>query len=255
MEKILGILGILILLFEVYRRLRRKWVQHILEQKKKAKGTRKPAVMRPKSEQDCRFWMEEKGNQTKTRRVMPVAWSERKGRGGRRKGVSTEGYFCSNKGCEYYGVTDERIHALVGDGSHGKHEEIRDLRCQACGKKFTVRKDTILYRLKTHSEMVERILWLIGLGVDASALEEVFGVREITIRSWLWRSGMQGRKLHERFMVELEPIHVQLDELWVNAKSKGQDLWLWAVTDAKTKIVPDPQGCRLEVGRRRWRFE
>jgi transposase-like protein len=93
--------------------------------------------------------------------------------------------------------------------------------------------------------MVGRILWLIGLGVDASALEEVFGVREITIRSWLWRGGKQGRKLHERFMVELELIHIQLDELWVNAKSKGHDLWLWAATDAKTKIVPDPQGCRL----------
>jgi hypothetical protein len=27
------------------------------------------------------------------------------------------------------------------------------------------------------------------------------------------RSGMQGKKLHERFMLELELIHVQLDEL------------------------------------------
>jgi hypothetical protein len=44
-------------------------------------------VMRPKSEQDCRLWVEEKGDPTKARRAMPVAWSERKGRGGRRKGV------------------------------------------------------------------------------------------------------------------------------------------------------------------------
>ncbi|MDR3577972.1 MAG: hypothetical protein P4L50_29255 [Anaerolineaceae bacterium] len=70
-----------------------------------------------------------------------------------------------------------------------------------------------MYRLKTPTEMVERILWLLGPGVDASALEEVFGVCEITIRSWLCRSGMQGRKLHEQFMVELELVHVQLDEL------------------------------------------
>jgi len=166
-----------------------------------------------------------------------VAWSERKRRGGRRKRFSTDGYFCSNKGCEYYGIRDERIHALVRDGSHGKHEVIRDLKCQACGKKFTIRKHTILYRLKTHSGMVEKILWLLAVWVDGSALEEVFGVREITIRAWLCRSGMQGRKLHDRVMEELELIHVQLDELWGNVKSKGRELWLWTASDAMTKIL------------------
>jgi transposase-like protein len=78
----------------------------------------------------------------------------------------------------------------VGYGTHGTQEVIHDLKCQACGKKFTARRNTILYRLKGHSEMVEKILWLLALGVDASALEEVFGVREMTIRTWLCRSGM-----------------------------------------------------------------
>ena len=71
------------------------------------------------------------------------------------------------------------------------------------------RRNTVLYRLKTASDVVVKILWLLSLGVDASALEEVFGVREITIRTWLCRIGMQGRKLHERFMTELELVHVQ----------------------------------------------
>jgi IS1 family transposase len=130
------------------------------------------------------------------------------------------------------------VHALVWDGRHGKYEAIRDLKCQACGKKFTIRKNTVLYRLKTHSELVEKIMWLLALGVDASALEEVFDVRENPIRTWLCRGGMQGRKLHERFMVELELIHVQLDELWGKVKSAGQEVWLWAVTDVKSKLVP-----------------
>ena len=115
---------------------------------------------------------------------------------------------------------------------------IRDFKCQACGKKFTVRRNTILYRLKSHSDLVEKILWLLALGVNASALEEVFGVREITIRTWLCRSGMQGKKLHECFMAELQPVHVQLDELWANVKDRGQDMWLWIASDAKTKIIP-----------------
>jgi hypothetical protein len=40
----------------------------------------------------------------------------------------------------------------------------------------------------------------------------VFGVREITIRTWLCRSGMQEKKLHEQFLAELELVYVQLDE-------------------------------------------
>ena len=237
MKNLLVILGILVLLFEIYRLLRRYWIRRILEKKKKAKRPRKPPVMRPKSERDCPFCMQEKGKRVSPRQEKPVAWSKRKGRGGPKKKISTEGYFCSNVGCEYYGITEESIHALVGYGRHGKHEEIQDYKCQACGKKFTIRKNTVLYRLKTHSGMVEKVLWLLALGVDASALEEVFGVREITIRTWLCRSGMQGRKLHERFMVELDLIHVQLDELWANVKYSGQDLWLWVASDVKTKMV------------------
>jgi len=138
------------------------------------------------------------------KREMPVSWQLRKGRGGPKKKIRTEEYFYPNKGCEYYGITEEAIHALVGYGRHGSQEVIQDYKCQACGKKFTARRNTILYRLKSHSERIEKILWLLALGVDASALEEVFGVREITIRTWLCRSGMQGKKLHERFLAELE---------------------------------------------------
>jgi len=79
---------------------------------------------------------------------------------------------------------------------------------------------------------------LLALGVDASALEEVFGIREITIRTWLCRSGMQGKKLHERFMLELVLIHVQLDELWANVKHSTQDMWVWTACDVTTKIIP-----------------
>jgi hypothetical protein len=63
-------------------------------------------------------------------------------------------------------------------------------------------------------------------------------VPEITIRTWLCRSGLQGKKLYERFMLELDLIHVQLDELWANVKHSMQDMLVWVVSDATTKIVP-----------------
>jgi hypothetical protein len=187
---------------------------------------------------------EDKRKQKTLEGEVAIPWRLKKGKGGPKKKVSTSGYFCPNVSCENYAITDERTHALVGYGTHGTHEEIRDFKCQACGKKFTARRNTILYRLKSHSALIEKILWLLALGVDASALEEVFGVREVTIRTWLCRSGMQGRKLHERFLAELKLVHMQLDEAFGKAKGKakvkngGQDMWLWVAHDASTKLIP-----------------
>ncbi len=39
-------------------------------------------------------------------------------------------------------------------------------------------------------------------------------------------------------MLELDLIHVQLDELWANMKRSNQDMWVWVASDAITKIVP-----------------
>lgn len=195
-------------------------------------------VLKPKSERDCRFCQEEKGKWRIIKREPPEPWSMKKGRGGRKKQFPTAGFFCSNRSCDYYRITDEQIHTLVANGRHGTQEVIRDLKCQACGQKFLARRNTILYRSKSHSELIEKFLWLLALGVDVSALEEVFGVREITIRTWLCRSGMQGKKLHERFMAELELVYGQLDELWANVKDGSQDMRLWITSDIKTKLMP-----------------
>ena len=49
-KDLLGILGILIVLVEIYRLVRRYWLRQLLDKKKKEKRTRKPPVLRPKSE-------------------------------------------------------------------------------------------------------------------------------------------------------------------------------------------------------------
>ncbi len=177
---------------EIYRKLRQVWQQHLKIGKEEKQTTAKTAVLRPKSERDCRFCLEDKGRRNETKRETPISWQLRKGKGGPKKKVNTAGYFCSNDSCEYYGLTEEAIHALVGYGSHGLYEEIQDFKCQACKSKFTIRRNTILYRLKSHSELVEKILWLQALGVEGSALEEVYGVREVTIGAGCSEAGYRG---------------------------------------------------------------
>jgi len=54
---------------------------------------------------------------------------EKKSKKGRKKTVCTRHQFSSNPDCDYYLITDDKIHALVGYGKHGKYEDIQDLIC------------------------------------------------------------------------------------------------------------------------------
>jgi hypothetical protein len=59
------------------------------------------------------FLSREKGDHVEAKQEMPEPWQQRKERGGRMKKIETEGSFCRNISCEYYGITKELIHALV----------------------------------------------------------------------------------------------------------------------------------------------
>src|SRR5215831_10005683 len=85
-------------------------------------------------------------------------WREVKSQRGAPKRVNTEGYACPNQQCRYFSITDARVHALVGDGKHGRVEQIQTFRCQACRTTFSARRHTPLYRLKTPSHQVAMVL-------------------------------------------------------------------------------------------------
>ena len=214
---------IFLLLLELYHLSQYPWIRKLLisRSSRVKSSTPKPPQLKPKSDKDCpqcRDAISHGEPVPDTCTHVPTPWNIVKGKGGKKKTTRTQGYFCSNPAGAYYLITDETIHALVGDGSHGKYEDIQDLICQACHKKFTVRRHTVLYRLKTHSATVRLVLNLLALGTDISAIEEALNLRESTIRTWLCRSGEQGRKLHQRFLVNLDLVHVQFDELWANVK-------------------------------------
>ena len=110
-------------------------------------------------------------------------WSEVKSRRGAPKRIPTEGFACPNRQCAYFGNTDAHMHALVGDGKHGRAEQLQTFRCQACRTTFSARRDTPLYRLKTPSQQVAVVLSALAEGLDLSAAERVFGFRQATITS------------------------------------------------------------------------
>jgi IS1 family transposase len=138
----------------------------------------------------------------------------------------------------YYRVTDAQVHALVGDGVHGKAERIQTLRCQACHTTFSTRRDTPLYRLKTASHRVGEVLTAVAEGLDVSAAVRVFGHRQATITTWLTRAGEHSASLHDRWFRNLTLPHLQLDELRTRLRCRSHTLWLWVVIDPLSKIIP-----------------
>src|SRR6184192_2249845 len=114
---------------------------------------------------------------------------------------------------------------LFGDGTHGHAERIQTFRCQACRTTFTARYHTPLYRLKTPSHQIAVVLAGLAEGLDPSAAERIFGYRQATITTWLTRAGKHAQTLHERFFSNLQPPHLQLDELRIRLRCARQVLW------------------------------
>ena len=155
------ILILLVLLLELPR-LKTLW-KSLTKKRPTAKSTT-PRSLKAKSEEDCPYCQAGHAETTPPPETSLIPYSQTKGKGGRKKQICTQNYFCSNPRCYYYQVTDERVQALIGYGSDGTYERIPDLFCQACESKFTIRKYTLLYRLKTHSKIIFMAMSLLVLG-------------------------------------------------------------------------------------------
>jgi hypothetical protein len=138
-------------------------------------AAKRPRPLKPKTGAACPHCQVEQGAVVDegSAAAQPRPWREGQSRRGRKKASVTEGYAGDNAQCPYSGITDPAVHALVADGHHGKYGSIQDLKCQACGHKFTVRRHTVLYRLKTHSARVAEALTFLAEGVAVSVLERV----------------------------------------------------------------------------------
>ena len=165
-------------------------------------------------------------------------WSEVKGRRGAPKRLATAGHACPSPACPYYGIADERVHALVGYGHHGATDRIQDFRCQACGTKVSARHGTALAGLKTPPARVGEVLSALAEGLDVAAAVRVFGHGEGTIARWQVRAARQAARLHDRLFRGLHLPYVQLDEIRTRLRSRRAVLWLWIALDPVTKLVP-----------------
>jgi transposase-like protein len=197
-------------------------------------------LLRPRTPHACPACRQQAGSLPLAAHADPPIqpWRERKSRRGAPKRIATEGFGCPNRHCVYYRVTDAQIHAVVGDGKHGKRERIQTFRCQACGMTFSARRHTPLYRLKIPAQRVGEVLTALAEGLDISAAVRVFGHCHPTITAWVTRAGEHSALLHDRWFQNLHLPHLQLDELRTRLRSRAQALWLWVALDPLTTVIP-----------------
>jgi transposase-like protein len=162
------------------------------------------------------------------------AWPQRKSRRGKPKHVCTAGHACSNPLCDYWGNTDPKFHALVGNGVWNG---IQQFRCQACKTRFTSRWGTALYHLHATAREVGLVLLVVvNLGLSLADLQRVFGVSDATLRLWLARA--HAEKVQAHFFRNLPTGQLQFDELYTTLRDKSHDHWVWVAFDPQTKLIP-----------------
>ena len=86
-------------------------------------------LLKPRTPVDCPACRKQRLDQTATAlsRLPVTPWREHKSRRGAMGRIATQGFACPNHMCKYYRVTDAQVHALVGNGTHGKCESIVNL--------------------------------------------------------------------------------------------------------------------------------
>jgi hypothetical protein len=144
-----------------------------------------PRPLKPRTPNDCpvcgRPHPKPFGGHVRKPGVLPGC--ERKSPRAKRKTICTAGYACPRPDCDYFGNTDSTFHALVGDGRRGA-DGIQWLGCQACGKRFSSRRGTALYRLRTPTAQVAQVLLAVNLGLTIADTALLFqhsrGLRQLT---------------------------------------------------------------------------
>ncbi len=219
--------------------LRYTWQQRHAQEAAAAKQGTGWRLLRPRTPDDCPVCCQQTAATSPSHACRPVRpWHEVKSRRGAPKRIATAGFACPNRQCAYYQISDAQVHALVGDGTHGKGTRIQTFRCQACGATFSARRHTPLYRLTPPAQRVGEVLTALAEGLDIAAAGRVFGHSEGTLRRWVSRAGSHSATLHAHWFRGLCLPHLQLDELRTRLRRRTHTLWLWLAVDPLTKLIP-----------------
>jgi hypothetical protein len=131
-------------------------------------------------------------------------------------------FACPNTTCQAYGQRGGDN--LRPHGWSSKAKGIRCLRCTACGKSFSQRSGTPLFRTQLPPDKVLQIAEHLVEGTGMRATSRLCRVSLNTVLRLARRAGDHAQHFHDQ-MVQHVPVHqVQADEAWSFVGKKRQAL-------------------------------
>ena len=131
-------------------------------------------------------------------------------------------FACPNEDCELCG---QRGQGNIGPhGWSSKDRGIRCLRCKKCGKNFSERYGTALYRLHLPDEKVASIVEHVTEGTGMRATGRLCGVPLNTVLRIAARAGEHAEAFHDAHVQDVAVNQLQADEAWSFVGKKREAL-------------------------------
>lgn len=142
--------------------------------------------------------------------------------------MNPQSQFCPNSACPARGQVGQDnivVHSRKG----------QRYTCKQCGKTFSARTGTAVYRVHKPLAMVVQVLTLLAYGCPVQAIVMAFGLDERTVSSWHQRAGQHGERMHEYLVqVPRDLGQVQADELRV--KTQRGIVWVAMALQVSTRL-------------------
>jgi transposase-like protein len=129
---------------------------------------------------------------------------------------------CPNPDCAAFGQRGQNN--LRPHGWSSKARRIRCLRCTRCGKSFSERAGTPLFRTHLSEAKAVELAAHLAEGTGARPTSRLGGVRLNTVLRWSLQAGQHARAFHDELVRHVEPRLVQADEAWAFVGKKRQEL-------------------------------
>ena len=131
-------------------------------------------------------------------------------------------FACPNPACSAYGQRNGGN--LHPHGWSSKAKGIRCLRCTTCGRSFSQRSGTPLFRTQLPPEKVLQIAEHLVEGTGMRATGRLCKVSLNTVLRFAHRAGAHAQQFHDQMVQHVEVHQVQADEAWAFVGKKGQAL-------------------------------
>jgi hypothetical protein len=129
---------------------------------------------------------------------------------------------CPSPACPAYGQRGAAT--LRPHGWSSKPQGIRCLRCSLCGKDFSARRGTPLFRSTLPPEKADLIGRHLTEGCGMRATARLCGVSLNTVLRFAKRAGDHAQEFHEQKVQHVPITQMQADEAWAFVGKKRQEL-------------------------------